>query len=86
MTLVEYELEGRFRGFCYEKIVEQLDLQEKFQEATGETIEEYSFDPMKITEDELIHKILEVADQEYILYSDVVGRRGEMYYGILRLD
>lgn len=84
MTRVDYELLGQYEGFCYEQMFQDLELYEEFESVTGEKLESYEFEPSKITEDPLIHKVLEEADEEYILYSDTIGLGNKMYYAVLK--
>lgn len=86
MTLVDYKVVGRYEGFCYEKIVEDLGLEKEFESVTGEKFSEYEYDPLEMGEDRLIHKIIDEVEQEYVLYSDVTGRNERMYYVVLSIE
>ena len=86
MTLVNHKVVGRYTGFCYEEIVTDLGLEDEFRNVTGEELDEYEYNPTELSEDELIHQIIDEAHDEYILYSDVVGLDERMYYSILKLE
>jgi hypothetical protein len=85
MTLLDYRQIAQYEGFCYEDIVTDLELYDEFKSVTGKSIENYEYSPTKMSEDELIHRIIDASDEEYILYSDVVGMNERMYYAILKI-
>ena len=86
MTLVDHKVVGQYTGFCYEEIVTDLGLEDEFRNVTGEELDDYEYDPTELSEDILIHQIIDEARDEYILYSDVVGLDERMYYSILKLE
>lgn len=86
MTLLDYRQVAQYEGFCYEEIVENLELYDEFESVTGESVEDYEYNPTQMSEDELIHRLIDEAEGEYILYSDVVGLDERMYYSILKIE
>lgn len=62
-----------------------LQLYDEFESITGESIENYEHNPTEMSEDELIHRLIDEAKEEYILYSDVVGMDERIYYSVLKI-
>jgi hypothetical protein len=86
MTLLNHEQVAQYQGFCYKEIVEDIGLQDEFKSITGEGIESYEYSPSKMSEDELVHRLIDEAEGEYVLYSDVVGPNEQIRYSILRIS
>lgn len=86
MTLVRCETIGTYTGTCYKELIADANLEDEFTSLTGESLAEHELDPLKQSEDALIHQVVETASEEFILHSDVTGMDERMYYALMKVE
>lgn len=85
MTLQQFTLIGTYTGTCYKELISDTELEDVFEEITGEKLQQHELTRNGQCEDTLIHKTLEKANTEYHLHSDVTGHNERMYYAVYQV-
>lgn len=65
----------------YKRLIPDFELEDVFEEIWGATIHEHEFDPIEASEDRLIMRTLEEADEEYISVQNIF--KGQVHLSVI---